>query len=53
MSTVFPQQFFSAQSVQVQNVFGAFQAAFDGIEKLTTLNLQVVKTFACRKPSHR
>jgi phasin family protein len=44
MSTVFPQQFFSAQSVQVQNLFGAFQAAFDGIEKLTTLNLQVVKT---------
>jgi phasin family protein len=44
MSTVFPQQLFSAQSVQIQHLFGTFQAAFDGIEKLTTLNLQVVKT---------
>jgi phasin family protein len=44
MSTVFPQQLFSAQSVQIQNLFGAFQASFDGIEKLTALNLQVVKT---------
>jgi phasin family protein len=44
MSTVFPQQLFSAQSVQIQNLFGAFQTAFDGIEKITALNLQVVKT---------
>lgn len=44
MSTVFPQQLVPAQSVQIQNLFGAYQAVFDGIEKLTALNLQVVKT---------
>ncbi|SAL84510.1 phasin family protein [Caballeronia terrestris] len=44
MSTMFPQQYLPAQSAQVQNLFGALQAAFDGIEKLTALNLQVVKT---------
>ena len=32
MSTVFPQQLFSAQSVQIQNLFETFQAAFDGIK---------------------
>ena len=44
MSAVSPKQLFPAQSIQVQNLFGALQAAFDGVEKLTELNLQVVKT---------
>jgi phasin family protein len=41
-AAVFPEQLFSAQSVQ--NLYGVFQAGFDGFEKLTALNLQVIKT---------
>jgi phasin family protein len=43
MSTLIPQQLVNAQSAGVQQVFAFATKAFDGIEKLVALNLQVVK----------
>jgi phasin family protein len=43
MSTLIPQQFFDAQNASVQQLFAFSNKAFEGIEKLTALNLQVVK----------
>jgi phasin family protein len=43
MSTPIPQQFVDAQNASVQQLFAFSNNAFEGIEKLTALNLQVVK----------
>ncbi|MFM0197809.1 phasin family protein [Paraburkholderia strydomiana] len=43
MSTLIPQQFVEAQNASVQQMFAFSNTAFEGIEKLTALNLQVVK----------
>ena len=43
MSTLIPQQLVNAQNTGVQQAFALATNAFDGIEKLVALNLQVVK----------
>jgi phasin family protein len=43
MSTLIPQRLVDAQNTGIQQLFAFSGAAFDGIEKLTELNLQVVK----------
>ncbi|RKT22870.1 phasin family protein [Paraburkholderia sp. RAU2J] len=44
MNTLIPQQLVDAQSVSFQQVFHFSATAFNGLERLTALNLQVVKT---------
>lgn len=43
MSTLIPQQVVNAQSTGAQQMFAFANTAFDGIEKMVALNLQVVK----------
>ena len=43
MSTLIPQGLVDAQNTGIQQLFAFSSTAFDGIEKLTQLNLQVVK----------
>jgi phasin family protein len=43
MSTLIPQQFADGQNASVQQLFAFAGNAFNGMEKLTALNLQVVK----------
>ncbi|MFL9932223.1 TIGR01841 family phasin [Paraburkholderia sp. RL18-103-BIB-C] len=43
MSTLIPQRLVDAQNTGIQQLFAFSSSAFDGIEKLTELNLQVVK----------
>lgn len=43
MNTLIPQQFVQAQNASVQQMFAFSNRAFEGIEKLTALNLQVVR----------
>lgn len=42
MSTLIPQQFLNAQNAGIQQLFAFSNKAFEGIEKLIALNLQVV-----------
>jgi phasin family protein len=45
MSTPFtPEQFLAAQKASVETLFGLTTKAFEGVEKLVELNLQVAKT---------
>ena len=44
MLNIFPQQFFSAQNIPVQGPFQFANTAFEGLEKLATLNMQVFRT---------
>ena len=44
MYTITPQQLFSSQTVSFQDYFRFANTTFEGIEKLVTLNMQVVKT---------
>lgn len=44
MSTLIPQQLVNAQNASIQQFFNFSATAFSGVEKLTALNLQVVKT---------
>ena len=43
MSTLIPQRLVDTQNTGIQQLFAFSSTAFDGIEKLTQLNLQVVK----------
>ncbi|KXU84116.1 hypothetical protein CI15_26840 [Paraburkholderia monticola] len=43
MSTLIPQRLVDAQNTGIQQLFAFSSTAFDGLEKLTQLNLQVVK----------
>jgi phasin family protein len=43
MSTLFPEPLVEAQHTGIEQLFAFSSAAFEGIEKLTELNLQVVK----------
>jgi phasin family protein len=43
MSTLIPQRLVDAQSASIKQLFAFSSNAFDGIEKLTALNLQAVK----------
>ena len=42
--TYTPEQWLAAQKAQVETLFGLTQTAFEGVEKLVELNLQVTKT---------
>ena len=44
MSTFTPEQFLAAQKASVETLFGLTHKAFEGVEKLVELNLQVAKT---------
>lgn len=44
MSTLIPQQWTAAQQSSLETFFGLTNKAFEGIEKLVALNLQVAKT---------
>jgi len=44
MSYVTPEQMMVAQKAQVETLFGLSQKAFEGVEKLVELNLQVART---------
>jgi len=44
MSYLTPEQLVAAQKAQVETLFGLTQKAFEGVEKLVELNLQVAKT---------
>jgi phasin family protein len=44
MSSLAPEQLVAAQKVSFQTIFGLLTKAFEGIEKLVELNLQVVKS---------
>jgi phasin family protein len=39
-----PEQYVAAQKAQLETLFGLSQTAFEGMEKLMALNLQVAKT---------
>lgn len=43
MSTLFPQQFSDTQNATIQQLFAFSTKAFESVEKLVALNLQVVK----------
>lgn len=43
MSTLIPQQLVAAQQAGLESLFGLTNKAFEGFEKLTALNLQVIK----------
>ena len=43
-TTTTPEQFLSAQKANVETFFELSSKAFDGVEKLVELNLQVAKT---------
>ena len=42
--TYTPEQWLAAQKAQVETLFGLTQTAFEGVEKLVELNMQVTKT---------
>lgn len=44
MSYLTPEQLVAAQKAQVETLFGLTQKAFEGVEKLVELNMQVAKT---------
>jgi phasin family protein len=44
MSTFTPEQFLAAQKASMETLFGLTHKAFEGVEKLVELNLQVAKT---------
>jgi phasin family protein len=44
MSTFTPEQFLAAQKASIETLFGLTHKAFEGVEKLVELNLQVAKT---------
>ncbi|MBU6258729.1 MAG: TIGR01841 family phasin, partial [Burkholderiales bacterium] len=44
MTTFTAEQFLAAQKANVETLFGLTNKAFEGIEKLVELNLQVAKT---------
>ncbi len=44
MTTFTPEQFVAAQKASLETLFGLSQKAFEGVEKLVELNLQVAKT---------
>ncbi|QCP50129.1 phasin family protein [Trinickia violacea] len=44
MTLLTPEQFSAAQKASLETLFGLTNKAFDGLEKLTELNLQVVKS---------